>query len=271
MKRFCMYSLLSFAVVLHTSCKKLIQFHPNEVRLEEVDRNLNAKNLARLAAEPPKNSFRFAVIGDSQRFYDELADFVNYINRYDDISFVLLNGDITDFGLNREYNWISRELRKLKMPFLAVIGNHDMLANGRVIYQQMFGPENFSFDYNGTRFIGINTNSREVGFNGSIPDTAWLRKAVRTNNTGEQSPTFVFSHVPPTSADFDPQLTEPFAHILAGGGNVSHSIHAHEHNFSRANPYGAAVEYVVVGSLNKRSFAIVNVHANKTEVEEVHF
>ncbi len=250
----------------------LLQHHPNEVRLEEEDRNLNAKNLLRLNAEPKKGAFRFAVIGDSQRFYDDLSDLVEKVNTYDDISFVLLNGDITDFGLNREYKWISRELRKLNIPFLAVIGNHDMLANGRVLYQQMFGPENFSFEYNDYKFVCINTNSREVGYNGTLPDTSWLREEVTQQTSRQEKGIFVFSHIPPTHGDFDPKLSGTYADILNNGIQVLYSIHGPQHSYSAGLPYGPPVNYIGVGSLNKRSFVIMNVDENNdTKVEQVLF
>ncbi len=271
MKIFYPAALLVIFLSFLQSCKKLMQYHPNEVRLEEEHRNLNVKNIARLAAEPKKRAFRFAVIGDSQRFYDELGDVVQKINTYNDISFVVLDGDITDFGLNREYKWVSRELHKFNIPFLAVIGNHDMLGNGRVLYQQMFGPENFSFEYNDYKFVCLNTNSREVGFDGSLPDTSWLREQVTVENARLEKGIFVFAHVPPTNGDFDPSLSIPYSNILASGNHVLYSIHGHQHSYSSGQPFGPPVNYVGIGSLNKRSFLVINVNENTVEVEQVFF
>ena len=139
------------------SCKDLFQYSPNEVRLEEEQRNLNAKNIQKILARPFKDTFRFAVFGDSQRFYEEMDDLVTAVNKRKDISFVVLNGDITDFGLNREFRWIQERLARFSVPYLTVIGNHDMLANGRLIYQKMFGPENFSFTSGQSKFIFLNS------------------------------------------------------------------------------------------------------------------
>jgi 3',5'-cyclic-AMP phosphodiesterase len=192
--------LLTILLLINiTSCKELFQYSPNEVRLEEEEKNLNQKNIAKLQAIPAQDQIKFVVIGDSQRFYDDLDDFVTNINLQTGISFVLLNGDISDFGLNKEFKWINRILKKLTIPYFAVIGNHDMLANGRLIYKEMFGEENFSFTYGGYKFIGLNTNSQETGFDGSIPDLPWLEKEL--NSAYKQA--FVFSHVPPFSGQFD--------------------------------------------------------------------
>jgi 3',5'-cyclic AMP phosphodiesterase CpdA len=143
------------------SCKN-IMFHPEEVRPNA--KNLNAINLQKLQSLTPKTSFKFIMTGDTQEFYDELEDLVAHVNSLNDISFVLLNGDLVEFGWNNEYNWVADRLAKLKVPYITTIGNHDMLANGREMYKLMFGQENFVFNYGTSRFICLNTNSRETGF-----------------------------------------------------------------------------------------------------------
>ena len=259
--------LLTILLLIHlTSCKDLFQYSPNEVRLEEEEKNLNQKNIARLQAIPVQDQIKFVVIGDSQRFYDELEDFVNNINLQSGISFVLLNGDITDFGLNKEFKWINRILKKLTVPYFAVIGNHDMLANGRLLYNQMFGAENFSFTYGGYKFIGLNTNSQETGYDGSIPDLPWLQQELN----GNFKQAFIFSHVPPFSDQFDKNKIHDYTSLLKTN-NVGMSIHGHQHDYSYSFPYADGVPYLVVASMNKRSYAVVSVNNEFTQVEEHHF
>ncbi len=241
-----------------------MQYHPNEVRLTEAEKQLNVKNLALLHSQPARDSFQFVVVGDSQRFYDELQGFVSTINRLPAVSFVVINGDISDFGLNREFKWISRELSKLEVPFITVIGNHDMLSNGRLIYKEMFGAENFSFQHHGYKFIALNSNSREVGFNGTIPDISWLQSELATAT----AKVFVFAHVSPFSPDFDPKLTNPYTVALASG-SVLFSIHGHDHNFLLTQPSGQQVQYVVAPSVKKKSFALFKVGLSTTTVEEI--
>jgi hypothetical protein len=123
------------------SCEKTFSYNANEIQIEEKDSDQNTKNLERLRSKPQDGSFNFIVISDTQRFYDELDDFVEKANSYSNISFVVVNGDITDFGLRSEYLWISHRLQKLSAPSLVVIGNHDMLGNGHELYKQMYGPK----------------------------------------------------------------------------------------------------------------------------------
>ena len=268
-----MLTRLSFVILLLSiipcSCKKLFTYSANEIQIEEKDRNQNIKNIERLQSKAQNDSFRFVVISDTQRFYEEMDDFVEKVNSYPGISFVVLNGDMTDFGLRSEYLWMSDRLQKLAFPFFVVIGNHDMLGNGRELYKQMFGPENFSFKYSDHKFIVLNSNSKEVGYNGTLPDTTWLQKELSV--TPSQEKIFVLAHLAPFSGDFDRSLEQAYVRILKNNGNVIYSIHGHEGTSYSGQPYGPPVNYLVINSLKERSFVVINVNANNTSVEEIFF
>jgi len=251
------------------SCEKTFTYNANEIQIEEKDRDQNTKNLERLRSKPQNGSFNFIVISDTQRFYEELDDFVEKVNSYPNISFVVVNGDITDFGLRSEYLWISQRLQKLSFPFFVVIGNHDMLGNGRELYKQMYGPENFGFSFSGHKFIVLNSNSQEVGHNGSLPDTTWLQQELSA--TPSQQKIFIISHIAPFSGDFDRSLEQAYVRILTNNGNVIHSIHGHEGISYSGQPYGPPVNYLVVNSIKERSFVLIKVDTNDTEVEKVLF
>jgi 3',5'-cyclic-AMP phosphodiesterase len=255
-------TLLALSLV---SCKDLFQYSPNEVRLEEHEKNLNQKNIQKIRALNPKENFRFILIGDSQRFYEEVDDFVASVNTLDDVAFVVLAGDITDFGLNREYRWMAERLNKLKMPYVGVIGNHDMLANGSEVYKQMFGEENFSFTYAGTKIVCLNTCSNERGFDGTIPNIPWLTKEL-TDTLGYDN-AFVVSHMPPFDVGFDKRMEQSYAQLMSSNKRIRMSLHGHQHTASRTSPYGDGFEYLVVGSMNKRSYFVVSVGEKGAHVE----
>ena len=251
------------------SCEKTFTYSANEIQIGESDKDQNTKSLERLRSKTQTDSFNFVVIGDTQRFYDELDDFVEKINTYSNISFIILNGDITDFGLRSEYLWISHRLQKLSIPSLVVIGNHDMLGNGRELYKQMYGPENFGFSFSGHKFIVLNSNSQEAGHNGSLPDTTWLQQELSA--TPSQQKIFIISHIAPFSGDFDRSLEQTYVRILTNNGNVIHSIHGHEGISYSGQPYGPPVNYLVVNSIKERGFVLIKVDTNDTEVEKVLF
>jgi Icc-related predicted phosphoesterase len=91
--------------------------------------------------------------GDSQRSYRSLDALVTKVNSIDKIDFLILAGDITDFGLKQEFRWINERLSALKVPYLCAIGNHDLTAGGPGWYEAIYGPRNFSFSYKGCKFI----------------------------------------------------------------------------------------------------------------------
>jgi Icc-related predicted phosphoesterase len=239
------------------------------MRLQASEKNLNAKNIRELQSLPPKESFKFIVTGDSQRFYEELEAFVASVNQRDDISFVVINGDLTDFGQDKEFKWINERLARLKIPYVAVIGNHDMLGNGHLIFNQMFGADNFSFDYSGCKFICLNTNSREKGFNGTVPDIPWLKRQLSDLSSYRNA--FVISHVPPFNNDFDSKLSEPYAAALAESGKVHLSIHSHEHHYSVSKPYHDGLTYLVTGAVKKKHYALISVNGDDYEIERVEY
>jgi Icc protein len=251
------------------SCRDLFQYSPNEIRLEDSEKSLNARALERLAAQPQRDTFKFILIGDTQRFYEEVEDFVRAANGVPGAAFVLLAGDISDFGLSKEFRWIHERLKNLRMPYVAVIGNHDMLANGALVYKEMYGPENFSFTYGATRFVCLNTNSNERGNDGTIPDLPWLTKEL--TELTEYRNAFVVSHMAPFHNGFDRNLEQGYVSLMASNPKVRLSLHGHQHTWSRSSPYGDGKEYVTVGSMDKRNYALISVEGDQYRIEEVYY
>jgi 3',5'-cyclic-AMP phosphodiesterase len=261
MKRFLPFLLV---LTLLTSCKKMFVYHPDEVRPDQTD--LNARNIARLEAMPPKSSFKFILIGDTQRFYDQLDQFVKMVNGRDDVSFVILDGDLTDFGLNFEYNLIAERLMRINIPVISVLGNHDMVANGTLLFRKMFGPENFTFSFGRSKFIALNTNSREANFNGTVPDISFMQKEI--NNADDYDNVFVVSHVAPFSGDFDKKLEPEYRKALESNPKTRLSLHAHEHRWELSQPYKDDVEYLQVGYTGEKNYALISVAGDGYSIEK---
>ncbi|RZK58644.1 MAG: metallophosphoesterase, partial [Pedobacter sp.] len=184
------------------------EYSPNQVFNRNTPSNVNAKEIASLPQKPIGTTIRIAVSGDTQRSYQASELFVDQINARNDIDFVILNGDISDFGLLLEFDGIFKIYDRLKAPFISVIGNHDLVANGRAVYERMFGPLNFTFNYAGIKFICHDTNGREYNFNGSTPSISWLKANLKLD--AGTTNLVAFSHVPPTDGDFDPKLVNPY-------------------------------------------------------------
>lgn len=263
--------LLLYLFLLATGCEQ-IDFSPYQIILKDDQRGLNKKNVEKIAALGlrPQDTLRFALISDTQRYYDELEEAVKAINHYSAqrkrIHFVINCGDLTDFGLAEEYIWQWERTQKLQMPYLAVIGNHDCVANGKKIYQTMFGPMDFTFDVAGNHFVFLNTNSLE--FNYPVPDMNFMRQALNPAQSYDRA--FVLTHVPPFDADFDKSKTTEFAQLIRTH-KVPYSIHGHQHNFHFRQPFNDGQDYLVVDTVYHRNFIVVTVIGDTVSFQKIAF
>lgn len=260
---------LLFLVLVFTACKRNFQYSVLEVK--PLSSDLNNRAIAELGKRTAKDSFSFLIISDTQIAYDELEAFVDHANQISDdsVAFVLHGGDFTDYGANFEYNLYYDDIKKLKFPVIGTIGNHDMLGNGRTIFQRYFGQEDFTFEYGNTAFIVFNSNSREVAFDGSIPNVDWIRQAIAENSTKKNI--IYLSHVAPISFDFDQTKTETIAELFSTTANSRLSVHGHSHSFDYREFFDDGLPYLVAPTLLKRSYVKVNVADTVITVNELFY
>ena len=166
MKRKNLYAL--FSCLFLSGCG-MIDYHPYDVRISG-ETEVNAHNMERIEANcQGKTTIRFVTMGDSQRWYDETKDFVKAINQRNDIDFVIHGGDMSDFGLTKEFLWQRDIMNGLHVPYVALIGNHDCLGTGAETYKAVFGPTNFSFIAGDVKFVCLNTNALEYDYSEPVP------------------------------------------------------------------------------------------------------
>lgn len=161
----------------------MIEYHPYDLDIHG-ETDINAKNI-RLIEEKlnRKEKISFAVISDTQRWYDETQEVVDLINRRNDIDFVVHTGDISDFGMKLEFEKQRDILNVLRVPYVCLLGNHDCLATGQEVFNRIFGPENFSFTAGNTHFICLNTNALEFDYSAAIPDFTFLKDELKNFQT----------------------------------------------------------------------------------------
>ncbi|OFY38371.1 MAG: hypothetical protein A2309_11160 [Bacteroidetes bacterium RIFOXYB2_FULL_35_7] len=210
-----------------------------------------------------------AFTGDTHNFFDETEKFVSKVNQNTSIDFVIHVGDLADFGLPKQYLWANTILLKLKAPYFVVVGNHDLVGNGSQAYQEMYGAFNFSFIYAGTKFIYINTNSREFEFNGTVPDINWLGEQLKPKESFTKA--VVIFHVPSMDPDFDASLEESFTNTLASYNNVIFCIHGHLHGHAIYRSYNDSIFHVNVYGVENYKFNVIKIVNNQFEVEKVEF
>lgn len=252
-------------LVLGAGC---LEYSPHALPTAGSERDLHAKALLRLQQTPTPPVLKFALIGDTQLLVDDARDAVAAANRIDGLSFVVQLGDFTHAGILQEYQQMLEEFERLSVPYFVVIGNHDQLGNGRAIYERMFGPVNTAFTFGGTRFLLVDTNSREAAFDGSVPDMAWLRwhlvgaaaeecSTVANAAVGRDgdAPAVLFAHVAADGEEFHTALRSEYAELLQAGG-VRASFHAHEHRFRSGVHDG--VPFFVTGAVEDRAMLVAS-------------
>lgn len=260
-------------LILCGGCE-VFDFSPDEVILHHSERNLNQKNAEKIASLniQPTDTLRFALIADTQRFYDETEDFVTAVNERTKqkgkrIHFTLLAGDITDFGLLDEYRWIHNILKKLDMPYMTVIGNHDCVGNGKKVYSAMYGPYDHTLQVARNRFVFLNTNYLE--FDAKTPHLDFLENSLKTDSANYDN-AFVIAHIGPFDNDANKAKEMAYAKLIADY-KVRYSIHGHRHDHKFERPYDDQKGYLTVGSTNYRSYVVVTVIGKKFSYELIKY
>ncbi len=254
------YPHILILLCLILGCEKF-EYNIYEKEREELNERVStAYNLKRVLDIPKKDTLNIIFTADLQRFHDDVEDLVETINSMPEVDLVYFAGDITDFGVAYEFHIIARQLSKLRAPFLTVIGNHDCLGNGKDVYQNMFGPLDYAFTWNGIRFIAHNTNSKEFRFNGKVPDLDWMQNQLADTSSYEHS--LFISHVPPTSVDLDPALASDYVKILRDAKNTILSVNGHDHQYALKQTYNDGTWYLTCGSPSFRKFSYVTIYKN---------
>ena len=167
-----MHRLILLSCVLLCSCGEF-SYGPFTANIDE--KKYNDKNLISIknAESDFESEFKILVLSDTHNYYDDLFAAIESINRKsDDVAFAVVTGDITNLSLPKEYLIASRYFNRFKVPFLTVIGNHDLLIDGELIFKRTFGALNFSLKFKNSLFIFLNNNSWES--NEKQPDFNWL-------------------------------------------------------------------------------------------------
>lgn len=140
-----------------------------------------------------------AVYGRSPK--ECLGRAVKHANRYHrDADLCVILGDLTDCGLESEYQGLAADLEPLSMPYRLMLGNHD----NREHFIGVFGTDPLDdngfvqsvVDVGSYRFLLLDTHTPGQGW-GSLDSSRleWLNQALATADR----PCFVCLHHPPLS------------------------------------------------------------------------
>jgi outer membrane protein assembly factor BamB/predicted MPP superfamily phosphohydrolase len=153
-----------------------------------------------------QTEFKFAHVSDthigSNNAEEDLRRTVQNINNDSTLKFVILSGDITDFGTDSEFNLAKKILDSLNKPWYIIPGNHDAnwSESGTNSFKKIFGAETFKFKYGGYLFLGTvcGPNMRMSPGQVSRENIVWLDSTL--NNLKDKNVPVIFvNHYPQDS------------------------------------------------------------------------
>jgi len=245
--------------VLLASCDKLTRFSPYDANTSH--NNVNSLNISEIESQLLSNdSITFIALSDTHTDYSDLRAAVTTINEMEGISFVMVCGDITDWGLYNEFDDYYHLISRLNIPFVTLIGNHDYLSNGKTIYNKMFGPTNFYFDIGNYRMVVFDNVVWENG--NQAPDFDWFQETLAVP---EGMISIACYHIHP----WDPQLENGYADKIKEiieNNSVILSLFGHGHDYREEEINNR--RYLMVPDITMRNMAKITL-ANKAATVKI--
>jgi len=133
---------------------------------------------------------------------DDLRRTVKDINENVAIEFVVISGDITEFGSDDEIKLAKQILDSLNKPWHIVPGNHDSnwSESGSNTFKRIFGSETFFFKAGNYLFLGTHSGPNMRMSPGQIPreNIVWLDSILKA--TDDNTPIVFVNHYPQDSS-----------------------------------------------------------------------
>jgi len=153
-------------------------------------------------------SFKFAFVSDTHinignvTAAEDLRRTVKDINANNDLKFVVITGDITEFGADDELKLAKQILDSLNKKWYIIPGNHDSnwSESGSNTFKKVFGGETFAFNYGGYLFAATSSGPNMRMGPGQVPreNIVWLDSVL--NHTPPATPVVYLNHYPQDSA-----------------------------------------------------------------------
>lgn len=148
-------------------------------------------------------SFQFALVTDTHvggsTGADDLRRTVADLNSQSAIDFVILSGDVTEFGSDEELRLAKQILDSLRKPLYVIPGNHDSnwSESGANSFRKVFGGETFFFEHKGYQFVGTTSGPNMRMSPGQVPyeNLVWM-DSVFVANQDKDKPLIAINHYP---------------------------------------------------------------------------
>jgi outer membrane protein assembly factor BamB/exopolysaccharide biosynthesis protein/Icc-related predicted phosphoesterase len=149
--------------------------------------------------EPFKFAFFTDIHTGTVTSEEDLMRCIEDVNSQNDIDFVIVNGDVTENGLNSELETVKSRLDRLNKKYYAIAGNHETkwTESGHTYFAQMFGDTKVAFKHKGIQFTGFSSGPvlRMGDAHVSPREISWLKSTLQSMENDRQ-PVIIFTHVP---------------------------------------------------------------------------
>ena len=204
------------------------------------------------------DSFQFAWLSDthvgSTTGEEDLRASVRDINSQTNLSFVIISGDVTEYGSREQLQLAKEILDELKIPSHVVPGNHDTKwsESGGTDFPRIWKEDRFVFEYGGFRFIGLHEGPlMKMGDGHWAPqDVRWLEGMLKSMPDSNQPLVFVTHY--PLDPSFDGFANYYVVLDLLKQYNIQAFLCGHIHRNSKGSFEGIPG---VMGRSNLRSSA----------------
>ena len=131
--------------------------------------------------------FTFLAFGDIQVGIDRFDDIIEFVNREENIDFILMLGDLSETAAPSEFVAVNEAFSRIRWPIYSTPGNHDAFA--KRYYQDDFGRATYSITHRGARFTSVDSAS------GGLEPVVWDR-VEKSFEQGRDQLHVAFSHIP---------------------------------------------------------------------------
>lgn len=250
--------LIFISCLLIVGCSEPFEYSPFDTDVSS--RGYNLSNAEVISSISKKDTLKFAFISDPHNNYDELYEAIRRINKYDDLQFVVCCGDVTTFGLAWEYKKYCDLINNSSLPVITVIGNHDYVSNGSIIYKRLFGPTNLSFVCGKYKFIAFDDVIWEN--NNKCPDFEWLSGELENNATYH----ILMAHLPPWDSQLDSTYNQIFRQTV-NRKNTILCLHGHQHAFLETEYNG--IHTLVANCIKNKEFDIIELTGDTASIKQI--
>ncbi len=187
---------------------------------------------------------------------------------FPEAAFIIVTGDVTEFGFEEEFTSLTEVLKESKRPVHPAMGNHDVRwsNSGKENYRNTFGNAYKTFDYNGVRFV-LMDSSMLIEHYGHFDGQQLRQLEEDLKSMEEGQPAVLAMHHPPLSPGHFIDNEYQFADLI-GKYNVPLVCDGHGHSLQRWSRNGTT--YAMGGSVSnggapKRSYRVFKVTQDRME------